>query len=199
MAEERVPVPIRSAPHVNAPASPAYGNLRDQRFVPWPFPTRIKYKGVFDFRGLYRSMAKYLKDRRFELHERLYKAKPPELEIRWFADRKQTALFLHRIEVYFHLWDFEEVEVIISGIKRTRYKGRMVLSLTAMVSMDYADIYGNRQWNSNIARRIMGIYSDWVVKQDINLLHQDALYYEVLRFQAVIKDFLKLEGKGNLY
>ncbi|MEK6854231.1 MAG: hypothetical protein AABX60_02770, partial [Nanoarchaeota archaeon] len=40
------------------------------------FPHRIKYRGMFDLDGFYKTMALWFKERRFELHERLYKAKP---------------------------------------------------------------------------------------------------------------------------
>src|SRR3989338_659717 len=40
------------------------------------YPHKIKYRGVIELEGLYRLMALWFKQRRFELHERLYKSKP---------------------------------------------------------------------------------------------------------------------------
>ncbi len=50
----------------------------------------LKFKGAFDLDGVYKTMYKWLEDRQYEVHETMYKAKPPELEIEWTAERKKT-------------------------------------------------------------------------------------------------------------
>ena len=108
--DPKAPIPVYYPDeHVPSYTSQAVGNL---------FPTRIKFKGIYDLDGLYKFMANWLRQRRYELYENLYKAKPPELEIRMTAERKKTGFVMELITLYFHGWGEYELDVVINGKKK---------------------------------------------------------------------------------
>lgn len=183
------PIPVKAQPRLFG-ASP-------QTF-PMP-PMRIRFKGVFNFKGLYKEMVLWLKRRKFEFQERLYKDKPPELEIMWRAQRRKSGYIMDVIEAHIHIFDIEPVEIIEKGVKKELTSARMTIKLWPTVETGYVDIFGQRKWDSEFHRRLMDFYNKYVIKKDLDLAHTDALYYELYRLHAMVKDYLDMEAKGNLY
>ena len=101
----------------------------------------LRYKGIFDFDGLYKLMVQWLKARRYWFHEDVYKVKPSlsgiEFEIFWHGERKVTEYCQYRINVVFHMWDVTDVEVIQEGVKKTLMKCRMEIVFDAVIELDY--------------------------------------------------------------
>ena len=160
------------------------------------FPHRIKYKGMFDLEGLYRVMARWFKDKRFELHENLYKSKPPELELRWRAERNRTSYIQEVVTVYVHMWGEYNVEAVVNGKKKKMARVRMVITINGGIYSAYNDMFGKLQWNaSNIERRLQNIMRNWVVKQEIGGLYEDRLYYELYDLYGAIKEFLQFGAR----
>src|SRR3989344_2281890 len=92
---EDAPVDPKAPIPIHTPSAPDY----DQQAVGNLFVTRIKFRGLYDLDGLYRFIANWLRQRRYEVHETLYKAKPPELEIRLRAERKKTGFVMDVLTV----------------------------------------------------------------------------------------------------
>ncbi len=160
---------------------------------------RIKYKGVFDLDSLYKKMVLWLKRRHFEFQERMYKDKPPELEIMWRAQRRRTGYIMDVIEAHIHIFDLEPVEVIEKGVKKKLSQARITVTLWPTVETGYTDIFGDQKWDSEFHRRLMEFYNKYVIKKDLDLAYTDSLYYELYSLHAFIKDLLKMEARGNLY
>ncbi len=160
---------------------------------------RIRYKGVFNLDGLYKKMVLWFKRRHFEFQERLYKDKPPELEIVWQARRRRTGYIMDVIDVHIHIFDMEPVEVIEKGVKKKLTHARMTITLLPTILTGYADIFGHQKWNTNFHRKLMEFYNKYVLRRDLDLAYDDALYYELFALHAFIKDYLKMEARGNLY
>lgn len=161
------------------------------------FPHRIKYRGLFDLDSLYKVMALWFKNRRFELHERLFKSKPPEMEFRWDAERKRTSYILEKVTVHVHMWGEHHVEAIVNGKKKDLVNVRMIITINAGIytqgSQEYADIFGQRRWTaSNIERKLQALMYNWVMKREIGGLYEDRLYYELYDLYATIKGNLKM-------
>ena len=84
---------------------------------PSSVPTRkfiLRYRGLFDFDGLYNMMAEYMKANRYWFHEYKYKHKVPsplgaEQEIFWRGEKKVTDYIQYQIYLDFHLWEMTEV------------------------------------------------------------------------------------------
>ena len=155
----------------------------------------LKFKGVFDFEGLYRLMAKWFMDRQYDFYEKLFKNKPPELEIEWVAKRKVDELYQFKIRLYFHLWDVKEVEAIKEGVKKKLTSCRMIIEFDPSVIIDYQD-----RWSeSKFTQSLLKFYVLNVVKREVELKYADPLWYINYRLHNLVKEYLDMEVKGNAY
>ena len=189
IVDEKGPIPVHTptAPKYN----PSYEPL---------FPTRIKFKGLYDLDGLYKFMANWLRQRRFELYENLYKSKPPELEIRMRAERRKTGFVMEVITIYYHSYGDYDIDVVLNGKKKKMTNARMILTIGGEIRAPYEDIFGRPRWTANaIERRLLNLFRNWFMKRELESLNWDTLYYEMYKFHGAIKDFLKYEAKGNVY
>jgi len=114
----------------------------------------IRYKGIFDYDGMYKMMRAWFSDREYDFWEKRYKHKRrsegSELEINWEAWRDVTELLRNWIYVYFHLWDYEEVEVIKDGKKKKMVKARMLIEFSWIIEVDYED-----KWHDSKLKRAL--------------------------------------------
>ena len=187
------PLPVHR-PTAYASDKPWTG-LDSQTRMGW-FPHRIKYKGMFDLDGLYKIMALWFKDRRFELHERLYKSKPPELEVRWEGERKRTSYAKELVRVHIHMWGEYDVEVIANGKKKKMANVRMIITITGDIEAPYSDIFDKPRWTAtNIERRLNQVFRNWVMRREMEGLYWDRLYYELYDLYGTIKDYLKFGAR----
>lgn len=155
----------------------------------------LKYQGTFDFDGLYKLLAKWFIDRKYDFYEQLYKDKPPELEIEWVAERKLDEFYKYKIRMYFHLFDIKIVEAIKDGKKKKLMFTRMVIEFDPSVIVDYQD-----RWSeSAFTQKLLGIYLKHIIRRELQLKIADPLWYIVYRLQNVIKEYLDMETKGNAY
>ena len=163
-------------------------------------PATIKFRGLYDLEGLYKFMANWLRQRRYEVHETMYKSKPPELEIRLYGERKHTGFVMWVITVYYHSWGEYDVDAVVNSKKKKMTNARMKLVLNGDVVAPYEDIFGRPRWTSNsIERRLLNLFRNWFMKRELESIEIDTLYYEMYKFHGAIKDFLKYEAKGNVY
>ena len=161
---------------------------------------RIKYKGLYDLDKLYKFMANWLRQMRFEVHENLYKSKPPELEIRMRAERKITGFVMEVVTIYYHSWGEYDIEVVQNGKKKKMTRARMILEIGGDIVAPYNDIFGRQRWVANKAEvGIFNIFRNWFFKREIESVYWDTLYYELWRFHSAIKEVLKQEASGNVW
>lgn len=163
------------------------------------YPQLINYKGIFNFAGLYKVMVRWLKSRKFEFHEKLYKERPPEIFLDWLAERKVSGYFKHIITINIHILDAEDIEVVEKGVKKKLMKGRVRIRLEIYIQADYPDIYGERKWSTNFQRMLLDFFNKHILRREIELTHWDVLYYEMLKLQAMIRAYLDMEAKGHAY
>lgn len=162
--------------------------------------TTIKFKGVYDLDGLYRFMSNWLRRRRYELHEELYKSRPPELKIEWVAERKVSRFVMENIKIDYHSWGEYDVDVVVNGKKKKMTNARFVLILTGEIQAPYEDIYGGDRWTSNrVDRWLLYFFKSWGFRRELETAYWDTLYYNMYKLQTGIKDFLKMEAKGSAY
>lgn len=161
----------------------------------------IRYKGVFDFEGLYRMMHAWLINKRFYFHEDLYKDKVAtpfgnELEIRWTAEKKVTEYIKEYVTVYFHLWDFSEVEIIKDGKKMKMTQSRMEIYMDAMLEMDYTKKF---QDSGKFAQQLGKFYQNKVLYWEWRIRYAGALVYSVYDLHAKVKKYLNEVSASNAY
>lgn len=159
----------------------------------------IKFRGICEWDTIYSLMVRWFKERKFEFHEKLYKSKPPELELDWFAERKKTPYIMDRVDINFHAFEVEEVEAIKRGKKRKMLKMQMTIIFKIKVITGYPDIFETKKWNTEFTRRLLDIYNKAILKKEIDTVYTDGLYYEVYGLHQLIKQHFEMEGRGNTY
>lgn len=163
-------------------------------------PLIIRYKGLFDYDGLYNLVVRWMKARRYWFSESVYKHKVPspygaEQEFKFEGEKKVNDFVNYIMNMHFHLWDMTEVEVVREGEKKTLTNARMEIIFGATVVLDYE----KRMEKHKIWSAIVDVYYKYFLKEDIESLYSDTLYYRLYRLHALIKQFLDMEAKGNEY
>src|SRR3989344_8500881 len=117
--------------------------MSDTKAGKLPQVAKIRYRGLFDFEGLFRLMRGWFEAREYEFFEKRYKhkSKPEgaELEINFEAYRDINEYARNYIRLYFHLWEAEEVEVVKDGKKKKMWNARMYVEFPGFVELDYED------------------------------------------------------------
>jgi len=161
----------------------------------------IRYKGVFDFEGLYRMMHAWIINKRFLFHEGRYKDKVStpfgnELEIEWWAEKKVTEYIKEYIVITFHLWDFSEVEIIKDGKKMKMTKSRMEIVMDCELEMDYTKKFQDK---GVFAQKLGEFYQNKVLYWEWRIKYADALTYQLYDLHAKVKKYLNDVTASNAY
>lgn len=158
----------------------------------------IKYKGIFDMEGLYKTIYNWLKARKFEWHEPVLKDKHPqtgyEQEIKIRAFRNDTEFARVWINFYIHTNDLTEVDVIKEGKKVKLMKGRLLVTITALFEFDYEE-----KWEGS---KFQEALRDFLLNYIFNRKYQvygDKIEYECHNLQELIKQYLDMQAKGNQF
>ena len=160
----------------------------------------IRYKGLFDYDGLYNMMVRWIKARRYWFHEGVYKHKVPspygaEHEIRWTADKKVNDYIKYNMSVELHLWDINEVEIIKDGEQKTLTNARIEIIIKPILEIDYE----KRMEKNKLWAAIADVYYKYFLKEDLESIYWDTIYYRAFRLHNLVKEFLDMEAKGYEY
>lgn len=164
-------------------------------------PLLIRFKGVFDYDGMYKMMHAWLISKRFMFHENKYKDKVAtpfgnEIEIAWAAEKKVTEFIKEHIKVEFHLWDYAEVEIIKDGKKLKMGKARMEIKFFAFLEFDYSEKF--RKGN-DFTKNLGKFYVEHVIYWDWRIRYATPLEYSVYDFHAKVKKYLNMDTGTNAY
>jgi hypothetical protein len=162
-------------------------------------PYIIEYKGIFDLEGLYRLIIKWLQDRSYEFHEKTYKHKPgmvgKEQEMKWEAWKKVNEYIRYWFDIYIHVWDMNEVEVIRQDQKVKMIKGRLRLMIESRVDRDWQGTFKK----SKTLKRVRDFYDKYVTFKDMTGVWGDMLHYKIVKLQNEIKEYLGMETTSKAY
>jgi len=158
------------------------------------FKGKVKHKGIFDFKELYRFCFTWLVDKDYWVVEKSYSEKVnpngKEVEIEWDAKRKISDYFRFNLKVNWRILGMKDVEVEKEGAKITLNKGQPEISVSAVLEKDY-----EHRWESNAFLKFLrGIYDRYIIRGRIEN-YEDKIYSEADEFLAQVKAFLALEGK----
>ena len=152
---------------------------------------RIKYRGVFDYDNLTRAMRQWILDSGYEFQELQYKHKVPsplgyEQEMRWAAWRKVSGYVKYHINIYFHLWDVKDLEVIKDNHKKRMWSARVLIEIGGDIETDWNNYFENGKFLLAIR--------DWINKymmfNKIMSSWGDEHYYRVYKLHLVAKQAL---------
>ncbi|MBN2423281.1 hypothetical protein JXB41_08720 [Candidatus Woesearchaeota archaeon] len=164
-------------------------------FEPYGFHRTIKYRGVFDFEGLYKYVQKWLRDRDWDFFEIQAKDKPPWLIYKWIARKKVTFYAALQINLEFWLWEPKEVEVIKEGTKKKLTDSRMKILLNGAYITDYDGDFEK----SDFLKKVEKFLNGYVLYHEILLKYFDYLDYYIYGLMTDIKKFLGMETATNAY
>ena len=159
-------------------------------------PVYIRKKGVWDMQDLYEAMADFFRQRKYRLHERVYKHKRPspfgaERQYTWEAEKEETDFLKFSYEIYIHTYDAHDVEVVDKqNKKRTFTKGRIWIQLKAAIESDW----DKRFTGSSLYEELKKFLYKYVIKDNIVMGYETKLKYEMYELHAMIKNRLKMES-----
>lgn len=161
----------------------------------------IKKVGIIDLDGLYKTMQRWFYDNKYYFDEPTSRIRPGsaagvELEYDWRVWRKINDYAMHRIRVWFYLWDVKDIEVIKDGKKVKLTKCRLQIEFDGNIEIDYSKTYG-KTW---LGKLIFPIYNTLILQEEKVLsMWWDELYYRLYKLQTIAKEYLDMESKGNAY
>ena len=167
-----------------------------QEFPLFPSPLKIRYKGVFDFEGVYNTIYHWFRDRQFRFHEQRFKTKAHtalgnEFKLNLWAEREDSEYYKYYAKMFLHLWESKEIPVIIDGKQVMRMKGRMHIDIEGSVITDWQKRYHS---DVNFLHKMMeNFLNKTVLKYDIDMKHVDVFDKELHRLEHEIKKVLKME------
>ncbi|MBC8501188.1 MAG: hypothetical protein H8D38_05510 [DPANN group archaeon] len=161
--------------------------------------TVVKFKGEYDWGGLYALIMNWLMERKYETHDKRYKEKiagPAGAEIKSdiYGEKRHTSYTKLWISFRIRGFDYIEKEKIINGKKRMMTGGRIAIRIITEVEFDWQNVFTGSPF-----RKMMGRFYDWVKKKDNELLIIDVHEYETLRIEHEIKKFLGMETDTHAF
>src|SRR3989338_696082 len=96
----------------------------------------LKYSGIFDLKGLYGTITEWFIDYGFYLEEPSWKHKVPsqsgaEQEIEFTGWKKINEYVIYWVELYIHIYDLVDVDVVKEGVKKKLNRANMALEFRA--------------------------------------------------------------------
>ena len=152
----------------------------------------IHYKGNFDLEGLYRIMKAWFDMNQYDFYENLHKAKKPELELEWRAEKKISGYIKHHVEISFHFWGLKEVEAIIDGKKKQMNHARFFIRFKGSVQTDYEGSWEVEK--SSLRAKLKHFYETYIIRRELEANQYDELVIEIRELQDKTKEFLGMEG-----
>ncbi len=159
------------------------------------FSTKIKHKGIFDFKELYRVLYEWLLNEGYDVNEKGYKevvgaGGAKELEIEWIAYRKVSDYFRYQFKIRWIILGMTDVEVEIDGVKQKMNKGQVELTVSSILEKDYESRWENRAF----FKFLRTLYDRYLIPARIES-YEGTLLTEMDEFIAQIKAFLTMTGK----
>jgi len=153
---------------------------------------KIKFKGVFDFDGLYKYLKGWLKSKSFSISEGTYKDKGGEFEIEWDAVKNVTDYYRYKISIKFFGWDISKIELIDEKTKKPRVldKGRIEITIKGEIIEDYAERWNDAGW---FTKKIYVLYRN-LKRPARNEIHANFLYDYVYGMYDIIKEHLNMSS-----
>lgn len=160
--------------------------------LPLP-PITLRYSGLFDFDGLYAAIIDWAKNYGYRWHEKAYKHKVPtpagaEQELEWEITRNVTEYINYTISFTVHVWDLREVVVenkILSN-------GRISIIIEGKINYDW-----QKRFSGGRFIRWLGVKYEKNIKQEVETVHFDQLYYTLWNLHALMKKYFDIQTKKH--
>lgn len=159
-------------------------------------PLVVRYKGVYDYEGLYKLLITFLEDRKFDIEEKKYKDKQAgpfghEVEHKHKAAREVTEFIQYQVSVSTHFWDVKEFVANAENGKKKLTSGKFEIVINGSVIFDWQDNYKSDFW-----KKFLDFYVDTLFKKyyEENYLGQLETY--LFDLQKALKKHANMEGQA---
>lgn len=99
--------------------------------------TNLRYKGEFEYVGLYNMMKSFFDSRDYDWFETKYKDKGDEFEVDWTVEREYDEYHKVIFKISFHAWDVEKIEFNQVGKPKSLIKARIHIQIESDLKLDY--------------------------------------------------------------
>jgi len=158
-------------------------------------PLKIRYKGVFDFEGVYKYVHDWIVRYGYRFHEKNYKDKldtalGSETEVEIWGEKEVTEYYRHKIAVSFHTWETKDVMVTENGKQVKRSRGRIEIKINGSLVTDWQGKYKG----SSVKKYMEKFMNDVVLKYDILIKHFTPMDEDFHKLGNEIGKLLKIES-----
>ena len=148
---------------------------------------KLRYVGEFDLKHVLDSTRQCLEERGYEVHEKEYIEKVPEVEITYECVRWRDEYWKDIIEIYFHLYD-------VRMLSRTRTRARIFAYINFEGESGYEDLYGiSTLKETPVKARVLAFLEKTVLKRTIMLKYEDVLMYDAHAVTMTIRESLGMD------
>lgn len=154
-----------------------------------PSTPQIKYRGLCDLQGLLIMMRRWMVDYGYTFNEDAYKHKAKEIELKWSGTKNINNFIQFQINLYFHVWDRKDVDVVKAGEKKTLQQVRMLIEFSGIMNLDYKKSFEKTRFLLAI-RDFLRKYIWW---KKITGGWGDELYYTIYKLHRMTKEHLGME------
>jgi len=167
---------------------------------PSSFSRIIKIKGVMNWSEIYTFIKAWFKNKRYEVHETVYKDKPDsvegtnKLECSIMAERKIDEYYMFQISINIKGWGLIPVRDK-TKIKQSLYKGRIRFIIDAWVVEDYNDIMEH----GAIAQKLKYFFRKNIKWRETTCVFADYIDYETVMFINDLKKVLDLYTESEAF
>ncbi len=164
-----------------------------------PATPDVRFKGTFDFDGLYKLIRNWLDDRKYDYMEKVYKDKAAspfgnELELNMIPELKVTPYIKYHIEILIKVFDFKEFDAVVDGEKKKVSNGRLFIQITPEVEYDW-----QKKYKEGFAATLQELMVKRLLKRHFEIKYYDTLAYDAYDLQTKIKKFLRMKTIKSAY
>lgn len=160
----------------------------------------VKFRGNFDFNGLYELLFGWLRDRHYRPVEKKHKEKAGgegrEVEIDIEGELEVTEYINYMVGFSIHVWDMKTVEVKEGETTKKMDWGRLEVKLKGHVVMDPKNKIPSKTG-------ILGAMDTFLKKvalwREIEFMHDDHLMSTVGKVQVLVKKFLNMDSGESAF
>lgn len=166
--------------------------------MPWQY-FDIKYKGVFDIDDLVKLIVGWFQKYGYEHY--IYQSKgkvgdfgaEEEVGIKGWVN--ETEYHRLTVDVYFHVWDANPVEIIQDGKKKTMIKGAVQVNGKGQLIMDFTNRFGK----SKMMMKLRDFMNKYVINERYGTIYDDDLHFKVQELGNEIKQFFNMSTDGKYW
>ena len=155
--------------------------------------TYLKYKGVYNWKEIFRFMKKWFDTNQYSFFDKKYKEKPGQygMDIEWKieGEKKIDGYLKYFIKVEFRSWDQTPIEIIKDGRKVLMDEGRVRIIFNSAFDWDYEKQFEG----SGTLSKMQNFLYNQVYGEELWAIHWDGLYYEMNRFKNEVEAHLKMD------